>query len=130
LGGEDIEISSRPENPPKRRGGRGCGESDPDHHDRDHRRQIPGDQRKFAKTSPVGQLREFKNVPNLASRSRYDQGLKALDAAVVRKSEEMWFVLANRKLDLGEDPHLMTSMRRFMGDPPVQAEPEDPTLRL
>ncbi|MBW3243261.1 hypothetical protein KUV57_11190 [Epibacterium sp. DP7N7-1] len=77
---------------------------------------------------PAG--RYHLHVPNLASRARYNQGIAGLDAAVGRKTKDLWFVLADRPLDLGEDPHMMTSMRRLAGEPPVQPEPDDPTLGI
>lgn len=47
------------------------------------------------------------------------QGLEAVDPAVGRKSEDLRFVLAARKLDLGSDPHLMSSMRNLQCEPPT-----------
>lgn len=64
---------------------------------------------------PAGRLHLY--VPNIASPHRRPQGIEALDRAVGRESSDLWFVLSDRELDLGDDPHLVTTMRRLA--PPV-----------
>lgn len=72
-----------------------------------------------AEAVPLEAGRYHLHVPNLASTTRHQQGLEALDRAVGRKSEDLWFVLADHKLDLGSDPHMMSSMRKLNCEPPA-----------
>lgn len=71
---------------------------------------------------PAG--RHHLYVPNLFSTSRYKSGLAALDQACGHAHKELWFVLSEQELDLGEDPHMVMTMRRM---PDMEPENEPPS---
>lgn len=58
---------------------------------------------------PAGRYHLY--VPNLASKTRYEDALPALNHVSGREDADMIFVLADRALDLGDDPHLVATMR-------------------
>lgn len=59
---------------------------------------------------PAGTLHLY--VPNLASEKRYDQAGPALNACAQREDREIWLTLSTQPLDLGDDPHTCSTMRR------------------
>ena len=60
---------------------------------------------------PAGTLHLY--VPNLASRSRRETAEGLLNAVTGRTDRALMFLLATRELDLGPDPHAMTTLRRL-----------------
>lgn len=61
-------------------------------------------------------------VPNLYS-TRCEAGLAALDRACGHSHEDLWFVLSDEALDLGNDPHMVMSMRRLEMNRPENYAP-------
>lgn len=59
---------------------------------------------------PAGVLHLY--VPNLASEKRQPQAGPALNACAQRADRQVWCVLSPSPLTLGEDPHIVTTMRR------------------
>lgn len=57
-------------------------------------------------------------IPNLAS-NRMEQGLDALNRLSGRNDKDVMFVLSDHLLELGDDPHLRTTMRKLS-----EAEPD------
>lgn len=68
---------------------------------------------------PAG--RHHLYVPNRYSTTRREAGLAALDHACGHSHEDLWFVLSEEPLDLGDDPHMVMTMRRL----PIEAPEAD-----
>jgi len=61
---------------------------------------------------PAGPLHLY--VPNIASPNRSDEAEPLLNAVTGRKDGALMFLLADRPLDIGPDPHAVTTMRRVL----------------
>lgn len=68
---------------------------------------------------PAGPLHLY--VPNVATRSRSEEAEPLLNGVTGRRDRELMFLLADRALDLGPDPHSVSTMRRA---PAPEAGPE------
>jgi len=68
---------------------------------------------------PAGPLHLY--VPNVATTSRSEAAEPLLNAVTGRRDRELMFLLADRALDLGPDPHSVSTMRRA---PAPEAGPE------
>ncbi|MFG6080329.1 hypothetical protein ACEUZ9_000879 [Paracoccus litorisediminis] len=71
-------------------------------------------------TLPEGRYHLY--VPNRASKVP-KRGIAALDTTLGRKTEDLWFVLSDRQLDLGDDPKMVACMRHLEADTPAD-EPQ------
>jgi len=70
---------------------------------------------------PAGPLHLY--VPNIATTSRSQDAEPLLNTVTGRQDRELMFLLADRPLDLGPDPHAVTTMRR-VPDLSPEAGPE------
>jgi hypothetical protein len=68
---------------------------------------------------PAGRL--HLHVPNLASRSRLDDAVPLLNAVTGRNDGALMFLLSDRALDFGTDPHAVATMRRL---PAAEPDPD------
>jgi len=66
---------------------------------------------------PAGPLHLY--VPNIASPNRSETAEPLLNAVTGRSDRALMFLLADRPLDLGPDPHAVGTMRRL---PPAASE--------
>jgi hypothetical protein len=62
-------------------------------------------------TMPEGRLHLY--VANLASKDRYKDALPAFNRISGRQDEDMIFVLSDSELDFGDDPRIVSTMRKL-----------------